>query len=59
MIAVSSRDIMAQPKSWRAFDHGWAGQKGTDRRSPNSAVHLIVGNPATGFGLRAEYVSVR
>ena len=55
MIAVSSRDAMAQPKSRRVFGHGWAGQEGTDRRSPNSAAHLIVGNPATEFGLRAEY----
>ena len=47
MIAVSSRDVMEQPKSRRVFDHGWAGQEGKDRRSPNSAVHLITGNPAT------------
>ena len=55
MIAVSSRDVMAQPKSRRVFDHGWAGQEGTDGRSPNSAMHLIVGNTATEYGLHAEY----
>ena len=46
MIAVSSRDFMAQPKSRRVYGHGWARQEGPDRRSPNSAVHLIVGIPA-------------
>ena len=55
MIAGSSGDVMAQPKSRRVFDHGWVGQERTDGRVPRSTLRLITGNPATEFGLRAEY----
>ena len=38
---------MVQPKSRSVFGHARGGQEGTDGKSPNSAVHLITGNPAT------------
>ena len=50
MIAAQSRDVMVQPKSRSVFGHGWAGQEGTDERSPNSAVRLVTGNPAIQCG---------
>ena len=50
MIAVQSRNVMVRPKSRRVFGHEWAGQEGTDERSPNSAVHLFTGNPAIQCG---------
>ena len=54
MIAVQSRNVMVRPKSRRVFGHEWAGQEGTDERSPNSAEHLITGNPAIQCGWRPK-----
>ena len=50
MIAVQSRDVMVQPKSRSVLGHAWGGQEGTGGRSPNSAVHLVTGNPAIQYG---------
>ena len=58
MTAVQSRDVMVRPKFWRVFGHGWAGQEGTDGRSPNSAVHLVTGNPANQYGRLPNHVKV-
>ncbi len=50
MIAVQAKDVIVQPESRSVFGHGWAGQEGTDERSPNSAVRLVTGNPAIQCG---------
>ena len=50
MTAVRSRDVMVQPKSRSVFGHAWARQKGTHGRNPNSALHIVTGDPTIQCG---------